>query len=70
MTPGEMIFLNTEELIQYMDDLSTEADRGEAHRVADNILLVGLLRAASDDMTEGQAHRLINFFIALDRFYG
>lgn len=67
----ELLFMETEDLLSAMRGCSEIANREYAHKVADDILVLALLRAADDDgMTPAIARAFVDAYQGLDRFYG
>lgn len=71
MTPTEaLLFMSNEGLVEAMQDCADNPDREEAHRDADEILVIALLRAVDGELPGGHASALVLIYRQLDRWFG
>lgn len=67
---SHLLFFTNEELLDSLLACGEIADRAIAHELADNIMVIALLRAVDDDLPEGIAHALVKAYGELDKLYG
>lgn len=66
----DYLFLDWQDILRHMQDASKEPDREEAHRVADHLLTVSLVKAACGEIDEAQARAIVDAYNEVDRWFG
>lgn len=63
------LFLEWEDILRLMQDLTEEPDREAAHQGADHLLTVALVKAACGEIDEGQARAIVGAYEEVERWY-
>ena len=66
----DYLFLDWNDLMRLMQDAAQEPDREVAHRSADHLLTVALVKAACGEIDEGQARAIVEAWEEVERWYG
>jgi hypothetical protein len=66
----ELIFLDNGELISSLAGASEMANREFAHELADQIIVISMLRSAVGDMTHSEAAEIAYAYHQVDKHYG
>ena len=59
-----------QDILRHMQGASEEPDRETAHRVADHLLTVALVKAACGEIDEAQARAIVEAYDEVERWYG
>lgn len=65
-----LLFLSNEQLQDRMEFCGVMADRETAHLLADEIMVVALLRAADEELDGKEAAALVRAYGEVDKRYG
>lgn len=65
----DYLFLDWHDILRLMQELTDEPDREVAHRGADHLLTVSLVKAACGEIDEGQARAIVGAYDEVERWF-